>query len=77
MQEEFSKGEERLCERLRLSGEEAAVVQALSDKPARVDILIERTGLAAPAVLGTLTMLEVRGLVQALPGGSFSLRRKT
>ena len=60
-----------------LSGEEAAVVQALSDKPARVDILIERTGLAAPAVLGTLTMLEVRGLVQALPGGSFSLRRKT
>lgn len=30
MQEEFSKGEERLCERLRLSGEEAAAfVQAL------------------------------------------------
>ena len=30
MQEEFSKGEERLCERLRRSGEEAAAfVQAL------------------------------------------------
>ena len=46
-----------------LGRSERAVAGALTDGATSVDELAERTGLAVPSVLGTLTLLEIRGLV--------------
>jgi DNA processing protein len=47
----------------------AAVLKALGYDPADVDTLSSRTGLDAPALLATLSALELDGRVAALPGG--------
>lgn len=57
-----------------LDPEEAAVAAALLGGPRRTDELIRATGLTAPKVIGILTMLELRGVLTALPGGSYSLK---
>jgi DNA processing protein len=51
-----------------LGRSERAVAGALTDGATSVDELAERTGLAVPSVLGTLTLLEIRGLVVAAYG---------
>jgi DNA processing protein len=47
----------------------------LSHDPKVVDAIIEQSGLTARAVSAMLLMLELRGMVEAHPGGAFS--RKT
>jgi DNA processing protein len=51
---------------------EAAVLAELDETPRAVDELLGRTGLAAGALLETLLLLELRGLVRQLPGQQFA-----
>ena len=51
-----------------LGRSERAVAGALTEGATSVDELAERTGLAVPSVLGTLTLLEIRGLVSGAYG---------
>ena len=51
-----------------LGRSEAAVAAALADGATTVDELADRTNLAVSTVLGTLTMLEIRGLVVSAYG---------
>lgn len=48
-----------------------AVFHALRPDPKHVDLLGEETGMATGTLLATLLDLELRGLVQALPGKRF------
>jgi DNA processing protein len=54
-----------------LDGDYRELMNALGHEPARVDHLVERTGLAADAVASMLLILELRGIVQQAPGGSY------
>jgi DNA processing protein len=49
----------------------AALLAALSHDPAGSDILAERAGLGSAEVLTQLLTLEMKGLVERLPGGLF------
>jgi len=55
-----------------LSDLETALVAQLDNLPRSVDELITRTGLPAGAVLETLLVLELRGVVRQLPGQCFA-----
>jgi DNA processing protein len=55
-----------------LDGIEQRVFASLDDGPVHIDDLMLRTGLAAASVLQVLLSLELRGLVQQLPGKRFS-----
>ena len=44
----------------------------LGHDPTPVDAIIEQSGLTARAVSAMLLMLELRGMVEAHPGGAFS-----
>ena len=48
--------------------DEQKIVSALQTGERLVDDVIAETGLPAARVLATLTLLEVRGVVQRLPG---------
>ena len=48
----------------------------LSYDPASVDSIIEKSGLTARAVSAMLLMLELRGMVEAHPGGAYSRHNK-
>lgn len=50
------------------SGDDATILAALADGPRPLDDLMELTGLPAGAVAAQVTLLEVRGLIQMLPG---------
>jgi DNA processing protein len=63
--------------RASLSPEESQLVEVMDGEPLALDTLIQRTGLAPARVSGALTLLELKGLVRALPGGRFALRRST
>ncbi len=56
-----------------LSPEEQRLVTLLEQGPVHIDVLSEQMGQTAGGVLALLTMLEVRGLIQRLPGRVFSL----
>ena len=56
-----------------LSEEEQSILECLQDGETLVDDVITGTGLSAARVLSSLTLLEVRGLVQQLPGKRFRL----
>ncbi len=47
------------------------LLDALGHETARIDQLVERTGLAAEAVASMLLILELRGLVSLAPGGQY------
>jgi DNA processing protein len=47
------------------------LLTAIGFEPARVDTLVERTGLTAEAVSSMLLILELRGLVAQAPGGAY------
>ena len=59
-----------------LSAEEARLMEVLDGEPAPLETLADRAGLNAPQAAGAITLLELKGLVRALPGGRF-LRRQT
>jgi DNA processing protein len=59
-----------------LSPEEARLVEVLDGEPLGLDDLATRAGLPAARVSGALTLLELKGLVRALPGGRFARRSK-
>jgi len=46
-----------------LSPDEQALIRVLTDGPAHIDVIVERTGLGAGQALASLTLLEVRGIV--------------
>lgn len=54
--------------------EYARLLAALGHDPVPVDLLIERTGLAARDVASMLLILELEGRVQVEPGGLYSRR---
>ena len=58
----------------RLSADEACVWGALGEAPVHIDSIINRAGLGAGRVAGTLATLEIRGLVRACPGKRFARR---
>jgi DNA processing protein len=47
------------------------LLNALGFGPADLDRLVERTGLAAHAVVSTLQMLELAGRIESLAGGRY------
>jgi len=49
-------------------------MEVLDGDPVSVDVLSERSGLPAGQASGALTLLELKGLVRALPGGRFARR---
>ncbi len=55
----------------RLDSGAEMLLNALGFGPADLDRLIERTGLAAHAVVSTLQMLELAGQVESLAGGRY------
>ena len=59
-----------------LSAEEARLMEVLDGEPAPLETLADRAGLNAPQAAGAMTLLELKGLVRAMPGGRF-LRRQT
>ena len=58
------------------SSQEKAIVLALKDGEKLVDTVIADTGLGAREVLSSLTMLEIRGILERLPGRRVALRQK-
>lgn len=59
-----------------LSNAEQAIVSRLQSGQKLVDDVIAESGLAAPVVLASLTVLEVKGIVRRLPGRFVELRRE-
>jgi DNA processing protein len=55
----------------RLDSDAEMLLNALGFGPADLDRLVDRTGLAAHAVVATLQMLELAGRVESLAGGRF------
>lgn len=51
-----------------LTADERAILTALGGSKRLVDDVIAETGLSSGVVLSTLTLLEVKGLIQRLPG---------
>ncbi len=58
------------------SESQSALLAALAEGEAGVDLLIERTGLSAAEVQRDLTLLSIRGVVARTPAGGFARRRK-
>jgi len=67
--------QETLSLKANLSAEEARLIEVLDTEPAPLDLLASRAGLDAAKAGGALTLLELKGLVRALPGGRFARRR--
>jgi len=59
---------------LDLTAEERAIFDALGDEEALVDQLVSRSGLSPSTVSTTLLRLQMKRLVQALPGNYFVKR---
>ena len=55
-----------------LDSAEEMLLNALGFEPADLDKLVERTGLAAPAVASMLQMLELDGRIESLAGGRYN-----
>lgn len=54
-----------------LEGEEARLFEVLGQEPQYIDALAEKLATTTFALLGTLLQLELKGLVQQLPGKQF------
>ncbi|MBO7662388.1 MAG: DNA-processing protein DprA [Clostridia bacterium] len=59
----------------KLSDAERKIFQALRSGPAGFDQLAAETGLEASDLLGKLTMMQIRGLVEPLPGKCYGLKK--
>ncbi len=54
-----------------LTDVERKLVELLSLQPKHVDQVIQESGLPAPTVTGTLTMLEMKGIIKRVPGNAY------
>jgi len=54
-----------------LNDSERRIASLLSLEPLGVDEIIERCGLPAPMVSGTLTILEMKSVVKRVPGNAY------
>jgi len=59
---------------IELEGLESRVLACFGDETRHVDELITRSGLAASRVLEALLTLELKGMVQQLPGKNYAVR---
>ena len=59
-----------------LSADEQAIVTAIGSGERLVDDVIAETGIFAGKVLAMLTLLEVKGVVERLPGRQVTLRKR-
>lgn len=60
-----------------VSAEEFAILQKLQNGAQQVDELIAATGLPAAKALSSITLLQVKGYIQHLPGKRFALAEQT
>ena len=56
------------------SPEEEAVIKALTPGRLSFEQIVEMTGLSPAVLLSTITMLQIKGAVEALPGKTFQLK---
>ncbi len=54
-----------------LSDDEQSVTSLLSLEPVSIDAIIEKTGMPAPLVSSTLTILEMKNVIKRVPGNSY------
>lgn len=54
-----------------LNDQERDIAGLLSLEPMPIDKIIEKTGLPAPMVSGTLTVLEMKNIVRRVPGNAY------
>ena len=59
---------------LQLNAAETTVLQAIGTDPTLVDHIVQQTELPTQRVLSTLSVLEVRKLINRLPGGAVTRR---
>ena len=57
-----------------LSPEQAAVLQALKPGKLYFEQLAQKTGLTPSILMATLTVLQLRGAVESLPGKQYQLK---
>jgi DNA processing protein len=62
---------------LKLSAAEGAVFGVLDDGPLHIDEVVTRAGRAPSEVLQVLLALELRGIVEQLPGKRFARRGRS
>ena len=55
-----------------LDPEYETLLQAMGYEPVRIDTLVERLGLTPETVSSMLLLLELRGLIEQLPSGTYS-----
>jgi DNA processing protein len=58
-----------------LSAVNQKIIDSISDSRIHIDDLISSTGLSSADILGALTTLELKGIVQQHPGKFFSLKK--
>jgi DNA processing protein len=58
-----------------LSADEARLIEVLGNDPLPLDTLAQQTELPAARISASLTLLELKGFVRALPGGRFARRK--
>jgi DNA processing protein len=58
-----------------LSAAQQDLLNMMGYEPCPVDMLIQRSGLTAEVVSSMLLTLELQGIVESLPGGSYSRRQ--
>ena len=54
--------------------DEAALIEALKPGVMSFEQLISRTGMNPSALMSTLTILQIRGIIEALPGKQYQLK---
>jgi len=69
------EGEATVRLKANLSAEEARLLEVLEADPLSADALAARAGLTPAQASAALTLLELKGLARALPGGRFARRR--
>lgn len=58
-------------ETIALQGDEALLLKHLEYSPCALDVVCARAGMSADLAAGTLLGLELKGLVESLPGGRY------
>lgn len=70
----YSEMSERIAE---LPDDQRSIMTAVAEGSALVDELISATGLAPARVLSQLTVLEIKGLIERLPGRRIAIKANT
>lgn len=72
-QKETNKTAKTLPSNIQLDETERVILSLLSDKPTHIDVLAEQD-IELPKLTSALTMLEMKGLVRALPGKHYIIQ---